>query len=63
MSAKLTSDQVKAIIELRSTHTYQEIANLFGLCQSHVFRLVKRQAWKHLTSGPCSPPQSERLGP
>lgn len=48
---KLTSDQVLKIRELKKTHSYKQIGEMFGINHNHAYDIVKMNSWKHLSGG------------
>ena len=52
-ASKLTDRQVRAIRHLYSTglYTQYQLADLFGINQSQVSRIIHRHSWKHIRGG------------
>lgn len=47
--AKLTSDEVLAIREMRANGAkIPELSKMFGVCKSKIYQIIKRQCWKHI---------------
>ena len=48
-NAKLTENiVVKILLEYREGNTAASIARNYGLSKSHLYKIVKRQVWKHI---------------
>lgn len=46
--SKLTDEQVREILALKGTATYQEIADMYGVALSTVSNILSRKIWKHV---------------
>jgi lambda repressor-like predicted transcriptional regulator len=54
-SAKLTEKTVRSMLELRGTKTQREIAEQFGVREKHVWKILQRKTWKHVSDEGCPP--------
>lgn len=47
-NAKLTDSQILEIRELSKTHTPKQLATMFNVNTSHIWRITSRVSWKHI---------------
>ena len=43
LSKKINNEDVKDMLKLKSTHTYKQVANIYGIAESSVWKLLNNQ--------------------